>query len=87
MRSAVPVVPGGESFSAVDGVVLDLDLQVAFDQVAELGVQGGVIRIDAEQELLIAGVQERVSAQGGCVRLDGQITAEFIDAGPAEVSP
>jgi hypothetical protein len=61
MRSTVPVPHGSESFSAIDRVVLDLDLQVAFDQVAELGVQGGVIRIDAEQELLIARIQERVA--------------------------
>ncbi len=63
----------------VDGLVLDLQPQLVFDQSAELGVLGRVVRIYAEQELLIVRVEKRLSAQGGSMRPDGQTLPEPIE--------
>ena len=60
-----------ESFSAIDGLILDLNLQPTFDQLAELAVLGWIIRINVEQELFIVRVKKRMSTQGACVRPDG----------------
>ena len=53
--------------------------QFSFDQLAELAVFGWVVRIDAEQELLIARVEIRLSAQGGRMGPDIQTAPELID--------
>jgi hypothetical protein len=74
VRSTVSRVYDRESLSAVDGLVLDLEPQPPLDHLAELAVLGRVIRIGAEQELLIVRVEKRLpAAQGSCMRPDIQI--------------
>jgi len=73
------VIHGRESF-AIEGVVLDLDPEPMLDQLAKLAMLGGVIRIDAEQELLIVSVKNNLPTQGSCVRPDGQLAAKLINA-------
>jgi hypothetical protein len=61
-------------------------MQPSFDQLAELAVLGRVVRIDAEQELLIVRVEEGLSTQGGRVWPDSQATSQFIDVRPVKLS-
>jgi hypothetical protein len=62
----LPWVDNYESLPAIDGLVPDLQPQFSFDQFAELAVLGWVVRVDAEQELLIVRVEIRLS--GPCDR-------------------
>jgi len=74
-----------ESFG-IQGIVLDLNPEPMIDQLTKLTMLGRIIRINTEQELLIAGVQKGLPTQGSCVRPDGQNIAELIDVWLAEVS-
>jgi hypothetical protein len=78
-------VDDGESLSAIDGLVLDLQPQFRFDQLTELVVLGWVVWIDAEQELLIVRIEKGVSAQGGRMGADSQTAPELIDVGLVEL--
>ena len=75
----MPRVDECESLSAIDGLVLDLQPQFLFDQLAELAMFCRVVRIDPEQELLIVRVEKGPSAQGGRMWPDTQTAPEFID--------
>ena len=75
-----------EALTAIDGLVLDLQPQFCFDQLAELMVLGRVVRIDEEEELLIVRVEKGLSAQGGRVWPDSQAPPEVIDVGLVELS-
>ena len=76
-------VDGCESFSAIDGLIPDLQLQ-PFDYLLELVEFGLVAGIDAEQELPIVRVEDGLSARGGRMRPDRsimllQISPELTD--------
>jgi len=49
-------------------------------------VLGRVVRIDAEQELLVVRVEKRLPAQGGRMRPDGQAFPEPVDVRLVELS-
>src|SRR5690349_6429043 len=74
-----------ESLSSIDGLVLDLQMQSSFDQLAELAVLGRVIRINAEQELPIVRVEKGLSTQGGRMWPNSQATSQFIDVWPVKL--
>jgi hypothetical protein len=72
MRSAVLWIDDRKSLSAVDGLVLDLQSQLSLDQLTEGVVLRRIVRIDAEQELLIVSIEKdclpRVVACGRTAR-------------------
>src|ERR1700681_4042053 len=86
MGSAVSWVDDCASLPAIDGLVLDLQPQLFLDQLTELMVLRRIIRIDAEQELLIVSIEKRLSAEGGCMWPDIQTLPEVVDVSPAELS-
>jgi hypothetical protein len=58
----------------------------SLDQLTEVVMLRRIVRIDAEQELLIVSIEKGLSAQGGCMWLDSQTLPEVIHVSPAELS-
>ena len=71
-----------EALTAIDGLVLDLQPQFCFDQLAELMVLGRVVRIDEEEELLIVSVEK-----GAIVNTCGSRSFKLLRERPVRLRP